>query len=71
MYLGGNFLFVRCLYVEELTVSNPTSVVDVQSRLKALISNKATGPDLPQNWILNNFSMKISESVTISLNASH
>ena len=58
------------LSVEEPTVLYPISVVDVESRLKAVKSNKAPGPDSLPNWILNNFSMEISEPVTMIFNAS-
>ena len=58
------------LSVEETTVLYPISVVDVESRLKAVKSNKAPGPDSLPNWILNNFSMEISEPVTMIFNAS-
>ena len=52
------------------TVLYPISVVDVESHLKAVKSNKAPGPDSLPNWILNNFSMEISEPVTMIFNAS-
>ena len=58
------------LLVNELTVAYSISIVDVESRLKAVKSNKAPGPDFLPNWILNNFSMEISEPVTIIFNAS-
>ncbi|CAB4017816.1 RNA-directed DNA polymerase from mobile element jockey, partial [Paramuricea clavata] len=58
------------LSVEEPTVLYPISIVDVESRLKAVKSNKAPGPDSLPNWILNNFSMEISEPVTMIFNAS-
>ena len=58
------------LSVKESTVAHPISIVDVESRLKAVKSNKAPGPDLLPNWILNNFSMEISEPVTIIFNTS-
>ena len=58
------------LPVNELTVAYSISIVDVESRLKAVKSNKAPGPDLLPNWILNNYSMEISEPVTMIFNTS-
>ena len=48
------------LPVKESTVAHPISIVDVEWRLKAVKSNKAPGPNLLRNWILNNFSMEVS-----------
>ena len=40
------------LPVKKSTVAHPISIVGVESRLKAVKSNKAPGPDLLPNWIL-------------------
>ena len=48
----------------------PVKEFTAESRLKAVKSNKAPGPDLLPNWILNNFSMEISEPVKIIFNTS-
>ena len=58
------------LPVKESTVAHLISIVDVESRLKAVKSNKAPSPNLLRNWILNNFSMEVSEPVTIIFNTS-
>ncbi len=55
------------LPTEEPNVSYSIFVVDVKSRLKAVKSNKAPGPDALPNWILDSFSIELSEPVTIIL----
>ena len=46
------------------------SDIAIEARLRKIKSNKAHGPDGLPNWILNSFSMELSEPVSIIFNTS-
>jgi hypothetical protein len=58
------------IHIEEFSVPYTISDITIESHLKILKSNKAPGPDGITNWILNTFSMELSEPVTIIFNTS-
>ena len=53
------------IHIEESSVPYTISDITIESHLKKIQSNKAPGPDGIPNWILNTFSMELSEPVTI------
>jgi hypothetical protein len=58
------------IHIEESSVPYTISDITIESQLKKIQSNKAPGPDGIPNWILNTFSMELSEPVTIIFNNS-